>query len=240
MRYAVSEKAVLEQKSTIAKLEKKLEDKVKDAEILQHKVAQNASEKERLCQMYDQKCYELKTSQIQIRQLKSDVSALETKVKWAQNNLKLEIDLRKESEGREEVLNGKLQEALSQIEDTKKDAQEAIHTFQNSQENRAQGLDVQVKEQQATLITLRHEKEDREHQIKSLQAELERLQTKQKETLHENNELSLKLQQLERERSENDQKIRELKGSADQQRLLAADVNSMSTKIEQLKLQLET
>lgn len=60
--------------------------------------------------------------------------------------------------------------------------------------------DQQVKEQQASLILLRHEKSDREQQIKSLQIEFDRIQTKQKEMIEENNNLSLKVQHLERER----------------------------------------
>ncbi|KRT83181.1 hypothetical protein AMK59_4004, partial [Oryctes borbonicus] len=102
------------------------------------------------------------------------------------------------------------------MEQSKKDAQESIKAFHTSQENRAYVLDQQLKEQQATLILLKHEKGDRDQQVKSLQSELERVQTKQKDTLHENNELSLKVQQLERERLEIEQKLSELRGYADQ------------------------
>ncbi|KAJ8964594.1 hypothetical protein NQ317_006510 [Molorchus minor] len=52
--------------------------------------------------------------------------------------------------------------------------------------------DQQVKEQQASLILLKHEKKDREQQIKTLEQELQRLQSKQKDVLQENNDLSFK------------------------------------------------
>lgn len=100
-------------------------------------------------------------------------------------------------------------------------------------------IDQQLKEQQATLIMLKHEKGDRDHQTKALQSELERAQAKQKDTLHENNELSLKVQQLERERLESEQKLSELRGYADQQRQDAADLFSKTAQLEQTTLQLK-
>lgn len=40
-------------------------------------------------------CYELKSSQQDADKFKLDLSALETKLKWSQNSLKTEIELRK-------------------------------------------------------------------------------------------------------------------------------------------------
>lgn len=96
-----------------------------------------------------------------------------------------------------------------------------------------------MKEQQATLILLRHEKDDREQQVKNLKAELDRINCKHQETLHENNLLSVKVQQLEKDRLDSDQKLCELRGYADQQRQDAADLNSKTAQLEQLKLQLK-
>lgn len=42
-------------------------------------------------------CYELKTSQQELERSKADLGALETKMKWSQNNLKVEIEHRKVS-----------------------------------------------------------------------------------------------------------------------------------------------
>lgn len=99
-------------------------------------------------------------------------------------------------------------------------------------------LDQQLKEQQATLILLRHEKDDREHQVKTLQSDLDRIHSKHKETLNENNTLSVKVQQLEKDRLENELKLRELRGCADQQRQDVVNLNSKTVQLEQLKLQL--
>lgn len=96
-----------------------------------------------------------------------------------------------------------------------------------------------MKELQASLILLRHERDDREQQVKSLQIELERLQSKQKETLQENNGLSLKVQQLEHERVESEQKLSELRTCADLQRQDSANLAAITAQLEQLKLQLK-
>lgn len=99
--------------------------------------------------------------------------------------------------------------------------------------------DLQVQEQQASLILFKHEKKDRDQQIKNLQTELQRLQDKQKEMLQENNDLSLKVQHLERERLENEHKLSELRGFADQQRQDVADLQAKTVQLEQLRLQLK-
>ncbi|GJQ74839.1 hypothetical protein Trydic_g21675 [Trypoxylus dichotomus] len=221
IRYAISEKSILDQKSAKESTEKKLKEALRENEILQHKVNQMCSEKARICQMLDNKSHELKLNQQELEHAKSDLGALETKMKWLQNNLKNELEIRKEHESKIESLNTKVQESISEMEQAKKDAQENIKTFHISQENRAYTLDQQLKEQQATLILLKHEKGDRDQQVKALQVELERVQ------------------QLERERLEIEQKLSELRGYADQQRHDAADLFSKTAQLEQIKLQLK-
>ncbi|XP_018561678.1 coiled-coil domain-containing protein 186 [Anoplophora glabripennis] len=239
MRYAVGEKNVLKEKQQRELAEKKYKEATRDNEIFQHKVQTMVSEKARICQMLDNKCYEHKTVQQELERTKADLSALETKLKWSQNSLKSEIEAHKECQGKVESLNSKLQEVQDQIEQAKRDAEDSIKSFQHSQENRAFVLDQQVKEQQASLILLKHEKKDREQQVKALQSDLQRLQTKQKDMLQENNDLSLKVQQLERERLETEQKLSELRGCADQQRQDFADLQAKTVQLEQLKLQLK-
>ncbi|KAJ8961976.1 hypothetical protein NQ314_005757 [Rhamnusium bicolor] len=219
--------------------EKKYKESIRENEILQHKVQSMVSEKARICQMLDNKCYEHKSIQQELERTKADLTALETKLKWSQNSLKTEIEAHKECLSKVEILNTKLQDVNDQIDKAKQDAEESIRSFHHSQENRAHVLDQQVKEQQASLILLKHEKKDRDQQIKTFQADLQRLQSKQKDMLQENNDLSLKVQQLERERLETEQKLSELRGCADQERQHVADLQAKTVQLEQLKLQLK-
>jgi chromosome segregation ATPase len=256
IKYAVSEKNLLEMKHQKEQLEKKYKEQITENEIIQHKVQIMCSEKSRICQMLDNKCYEYKGSQQELEQAKADLNALETKLKWSQNSLKTEIQLHKvsilscllvklqllcfqECQTKLEELNKKCLDATDQIEQAKKEAQESIKAFHTSQDNRAHVLDQQLKEQQAALILLKHERDDKEQQIKSLNSQLEKLQTKQKDMLQENNDLSLKVQQLERDRLESEQKLSDFRACADQQRQDCADLQAKTTLLDQLKLQLK-
>ncbi|XP_044262854.1 coiled-coil domain-containing protein 186 isoform X2 [Tribolium madens] len=238
IKYAVSEKNLLEMRHQKEQIEKKYKEQITENEIIQHKVQVMCSEKSRICQMLDNKCYEFKSCQQELEQAKTDLNALETKLKWSQNNLKTEIQLHKETQIRLEEVNRKCQEASDQIEQARKDAQESIKSFHTSQDNRAHVLDQQLKELQASLILLKHEKDDKEQQTKSLNSQLEKLQSKQKDMLQENNDLSLKVQQLERDRLESEQKLSDFKACADQQRQDCADLQAKTALLDQLKLQL--
>ncbi|KAF7281692.1 coiled-coil domain-containing protein 186-like [Rhynchophorus ferrugineus] len=239
IRYAVGEKNIIKERQQKEQAEKKIREFQKENDLLQHKLQTMISEKARICQMFDNKCYEYKNVQQELEKTKQEMNNLETKLKWNQNNLKAEIDGHKESQAKVESLNGRIQESLNEIEVVKKNAEETIKNFMTSQENKAYVLDQQVKDQQASIILLKHEKSDRDQQIKNLQIELERIQSKQKEMIEENNNLSLKVQHLERERLENEQKLSELRGYQDQQRQDSANLQTRTVQLEQLKLQLK-
>lgn len=97
VRYAVGEKNILREKQLKETFEKKYKDLQREYEILQHKIQTMISEKARICQMLDNKCYEHKTLQQEFDRTKIDQTALETKLKWSQNSLKNEIDAHKVS-----------------------------------------------------------------------------------------------------------------------------------------------
>lgn len=63
------------------------------------------SEKSRICQMLDNKCYEYKNVQLEFDKAKQDLNNLETKLKWNQNSLKNEIETHRESQARVSCLN---------------------------------------------------------------------------------------------------------------------------------------
>ncbi|KAK9889160.1 hypothetical protein WA026_004441 [Henosepilachna vigintioctopunctata] len=238
IKYAVGEKKLLAESQLKEKAEKKCKELSREKEILQHKVQMMVAEKARICQMFDNKVHEHKTIQQEYDRLKTDMSLIENELKWCQNNLKNEIEVHKESQKTIENLNKKLFESSEQIEQAKRDAQESIRVFKYSEENQALVLDQKCKEQQASLILIKHERDDRENQAKNLQSALERLQLKHREMLQENNDLSQRVQHLERERLETLHKLSELRGCADQQLQDAADLQMRNAQVEQYKLQL--
>lgn len=240
MRYAVSEKNVIDIKQGKNSSEKKCKELKKECELLQNKVKVMDSEKSRICSMLDNKFYELKSTTQDNDRLKADLNALETKLKWSQNSLKTEIELRKESVSKIELLNSKAQEYMDIAEKAKKDALEAIKEFQTSQDNRAYVLEQECKEQQARLILVRHERDDREHQRRDTATELERVQKMHESALQENNSLSLRILQIESQRVEVEQKYSELRIWADQQKETQADVNACTMRLEEINSQLKS
>lgn len=61
VRYAVSEKAVLEHKFAKELYDKKYKESLREIEILQHKLNTMISEKARICQMLDNKvCFKIR------------------------------------------------------------------------------------------------------------------------------------------------------------------------------------
>lgn len=113
VRYAVSEKSVLDQKAGRQQAERKLQEATKEKDFLQQKLSGMVTEKARICQMLDNKvkrihitfityytnvllqCYELKGAQQELDRSKQDLTALETKLKWSQNSLRTEMELHK-------------------------------------------------------------------------------------------------------------------------------------------------
>ncbi|XP_044764847.1 coiled-coil domain-containing protein 186-like [Coccinella septempunctata] len=238
IKYAVGEKKILAESQSREKAEKKCKELKREKEIQEHKVRTLISEKARICQMFDNKVHEQKALQQEFDRLKSEMSSLENEMKWCQNSLKNEVEAHRDSQKTIENLNRKLADCADQIEQVKKEAQESIKSFKYSEENQAFLLDQKCKEQQASLILLKHERDDRENQVKTLQIALERLQSKHQDMLQENNELSQKVQQLELERLDSRQKLSELRGCADQQLQYAADLQMKTAQLEQYKLQL--
>lgn len=95
MRYAVGEKHLLKEKQQKETTEKKHKDLLREYELLQHKIQMTISDKARICQMLDNKSYEYKTLLQEHEHTKTELTALETKLKWCQNSLKTEIEAHK-------------------------------------------------------------------------------------------------------------------------------------------------
>ncbi|XP_044736063.1 coiled-coil domain-containing protein 186 isoform X3 [Chrysoperla carnea] len=240
MRYAVSEKNVIDQKNARELLEKQLRDAMKEIELLNNKVSLSASEKNRICQLFDNKCHELFSAQRECEKYKGNLFTTEQALKNTKSALKSEQEARRDLQHTIETLNSKLSAANTQIETAKREAQDSIRTFRESQENKAFMLDKQLKEVTANLILVRHECGDREQRSHYLQLELDKLQEKFEKVIQENNQLSLKVQQLELERFETDKKLAELRETKNKESEQTAKSIALESQLEQIKLKLES
>nr|CAD7589027.1 unnamed protein product [Timema genevievae] len=239
VRYAVSEKEVIDQKKERETLEKRLKETSKEKELLLGKLKNLTADKTRVSQMLDSKCHESTTFQKENEKLKEDLRSREIKIKWTQNKLHMEMDANKEAQASLGKAMQKLQESREECEQIRQDSQAMIRAYQQSQENKTQTLDQQLKEQQAKLIIERHEWEHEEETRRQLQQEIENLKKKQEIIINENNTISLKVQSLEKERLEYEQNLSRLKTTMDSQRQEVVDMRAQLAEMEALRVQLQ-
>lgn len=95
MRYAVSEKNVIEQKNARESVEKRLRDALKEVELLNNKISMANSEKNRICQLFDNKCHELQQQLREVEKLKITLSQTDSTVKGLRSQLKTETDIKR-------------------------------------------------------------------------------------------------------------------------------------------------
>ncbi|XP_049789362.1 coiled-coil domain-containing protein 186-like isoform X1 [Schistocerca nitens] len=238
VRYAVSEKELMDQRKEREAADRRLKDAVKEREALSAKLRTAAAEKTRVCQMLDAKCHELTSMQKETERFKDDLNNRDIKIKWLQNKLRSETETHKETQAKVDKLTRSLAEAKEECEQVRKDCQEMIRAYQQSEKNRAVVLDQQLKEEQAKLILERYEREDKEEVSKHLQQELEALKAKHETMIAENNTLSIKVQNLEKERFEREQTLSRLRQAADSQQQDVADLRAQVAEMSALRMQL--
>ena len=121
----------------------------------------------------------------------------------------------------------------------RRETQDSMRKFQQSEENKAVTLDQQLKEQQARLILERHVTEDKEISRLQLQKEVETLKHRQQALIEENNTLSLKIQDLEKSRLSYESNLSNLKSIADQRQKEIDDLVAKVSQLETLEIRLK-
>lgn len=109
----------------------------------------------------------------------------DSKIKWAQNRLKVEMDNHAESLIKLEKLQQKFNEAKEEAEQFKKQTQALIKSYQDAQEDKTN----QEQEQKAKLIIDKHDEET----SAKLQLELDNFKKRHHGLIEENNHLSVKV-----------------------------------------------
>lgn len=153
MRYANSERTIIEAKKCAQNAQKAEQAAVLEVELLNNKIKSAHAEKQRICQLYDDKCHELQNVERELSKTREDHKELDGRLKWTQSKLRLEIDVNKESTERAEKLSQQVKELEAAKETAVLNAADTL---------RAKRLESTLKECQASLILCRHEKEDLE------------------------------------------------------------------------------
>lgn len=164
MRYASVECAAIEAKraaENAAKAEKAAQAEV---ELLNGKLKSAAAEKHRICQLYDDKCHELMTSERELAKVREDMRELDGRLKWTQSKLRVEMDAYKEALEKSE----KLTQQVTELEAARETA--AANATDSA---RAKQLESELKESQAALILCRHERDELDRKLTAMTQQLE-------------------------------------------------------------------
>lgn len=200
MKYVRGEKESLDLRKEKEVLERRLRDANKEIEKLTNKIKQLSQEKGRLHQLYETKDGEATRLNREIEKLKEEINSHVIKVKWAQNKLKTEMDSHKETKERLKDAMTKLSEAKEEGDQIRKNCQEMIKSYQESEEIKSNELDAKFRVTKGELEKQIQEKSDHLEVHHAKIKELEDLKRTFKESMDELRTLRTKVKCLEDER----------------------------------------
>ncbi|NXV58248.1 CC186 protein, partial [Molothrus ater] len=200
MKYVRGEKESLDLRKEKEGLERRLRDANKEIEKLTNKIKQLSQEKGRLHQLYETKDGEATRLNREIEKLKEEINSHVIKVKWAQNKLKTEMDSHKETKERLKDAMTKLTEAKEEGDQIRKNCQEMIKSYQESEEIKLNELDAKFRVTKGELEKQIQEKSDNLEVHHAKIKEVEDLKRTFKEGMDELRTLRTKVKCLEDER----------------------------------------
>ncbi|KAM9285542.1 coiled-coil domain-containing protein 186 isoform 2-T4 [Morus bassanus] len=200
MKYVRGEKESLDLRKEKEILERRVRDANKEIEKHTNKIKQLSQEKGRLHQLYETKDGEATRLNREIEKLKEEINSHVIKVKWAQNKLKTEMDSHKETKERLKDATTKLTEAKEEADQIRKNCQEMIKTYQESEEIKSNELDAKLRVTKGELEKQIQEKSDHLEVHHAKIKELEDLKRTFKEGMDELRTLRTKVKCLEEER----------------------------------------
>ncbi|XP_067129441.1 coiled-coil domain-containing protein 186 isoform X1 [Centruroides vittatus] len=239
LRYAQSERDVINLKKVRDEFEKKLKDAAKEREGILNRIKGLNTEKSRLCNSLDSKSSEISALRRESERLREEVNSRDIRIKWTQNKLKTEMDAHKETQTKLEHTLLRLQQTREEAEQVRKDCQEMIRCYQEAEEIKSVNLDHQLREKLSELEVQKQERSDQEEVYQMVRHELEALKKKHKVTIEENNQLTVKINILEKERLDHEQIVSKLKEQQSILRQEVVDLSGRLAEMENLKIQLE-
>ncbi|XP_060624440.2 coiled-coil domain-containing protein 186 [Anolis sagrei] len=255
MKYVRGEKESLDLRKEKEILERKLRDANKEIEKHTNKIKQLSQEKARLQQLFESKEGEATRMSREIEKLKEEINSHVIKVKWAQNKLKAEMDLHKDTKDRLKEATTKLTQAKEEADQIRRNCQEIIKTYQESEEIKSNELDVKLRltkgelekhlQERSDHLEIHHAKikelEDVKRTFKEGMDELRTLRTKVKcledERLRTEDELSKYREIINRQKAEIQNlldKVKIIDQLQDQHQRDEQDINSLKEEVDSL------
>ncbi|XP_062859115.1 coiled-coil domain-containing protein 186 [Trichomycterus rosablanca] len=200
MKYVRGEKEALDLRRDKEQLERRLREATAEVDKQARRGNQFAQEKGRLQQLHDSKENEINRLSRELEKLKDEINSHVIKVKWAQNKLKSETDAHKETKDKLKETTAKLTQAKEETEQIRKNCQDMIRTYQESEEIKSNELDAKLRETKGELEKHKQEQTDQMEMHRAKIKELEDLKKSFKEGMDELTTLRTKVKCLEDER----------------------------------------
>ncbi|KAJ8365185.1 hypothetical protein SKAU_G00140160 [Synaphobranchus kaupii] len=200
MKYVRGEKEALDLRREKEQLERRLREASREVDKQATRGNALAQEKGRLQQLHEVKEGEVSRLARDVEKLKEEVNSQAIKVKWAQNKLKSETDAHKETKDRLRETTTRLTQAKEEGEQIRKNCQDMIKTYQESEEIKSNELDAKLRETNFELEKQRQEQSDQLEVHRAKIKELEDLKRTFKEGVDELETLRTKVRCLEDER----------------------------------------
>ncbi|XP_078420802.1 coiled-coil domain-containing protein 186 isoform X2 [Cetorhinus maximus] len=239
MKYVRGEKESLDLRKEKEGIEKKLRDANRELEKLTIKTKQLTQEKARLQQLYDAKEGEATKLHKDVEKLKEDINSNIIKVKWAQNKLKNEMDTHKETREKLKETTIKLTQAKEETEQIRRNCQDIIKTYQESEEIRSNELDAKLRETKGELEKHLQEKSDQMEIRHAKIKELDDLKKTFKEGMDELHTLRTKVKCLEDERLRTEDELSKYKEIINRQKAECQSLHERVKIVNHLQEQLE-
>ncbi|XP_042220559.1 coiled-coil domain-containing protein 186-like, partial [Homarus americanus] len=238
VKYATSEREVIVAKKQKEAVEKKMKEMEREREQLIAKTKMLISERARICQTLDTKIQKNNWYQREVERLKEEVNSRDIKIKWAQNKLKTELDARQEAQGKLDRALVKIMKHEDELKAIKEEAESIVRSTRDSENSRANVLDMQLKEEKARLIMERQASESRGSAYNKVSTELEALKLKHTALVEETNSLRTRVTTYEAEREETEKLFSSLRTEVTSSRQEAADLNLQLSNTAHLQQQL--
>ncbi|XP_062988761.1 coiled-coil domain-containing protein 186 isoform X1 [Elgaria multicarinata webbii] len=237
MKYVRGEKESLDLRKEKEVLERKLRDANKEIEKHTNKIKQLSQEKARLQQLFETKEGEATRMSREIEKLKEEINSHVIKVKWAQNKLKAEMDLHKDTKDRLKEAATKLTQAKEEADQIRKNCQEIIKTYQESEEIKSNELDVKLRLTKGELEKHLQERSDHLEVHHAKIKELEDVKRTFKEGMDELRTLRTKVKCLEDERLRTEDELSKYREIINRQKAEIQNLLDRVKIVDQLKEQ---
>ncbi|XP_029466315.1 coiled-coil domain-containing protein 186 isoform X2 [Rhinatrema bivittatum] len=237
MKYVRGEKESLDLRKEKEALERKLRDGNKEIEKQTNKIKQLSQEKGRLQQLYETKESEAIRLNKEIEKLKEEINSHVIKVKWAQNKLKTEMDTHKETKDRLKDTTIKLTQAKEEAEQIRRNCQEMIKAYQESEDIKSSELDAKLRITKGELERQMQEKTDHLEVHQAKIKELDDLKRTFTEGMDELRTLRTKVKCLEAERLRTEDELSKYKEIINRQKVEIQNLLDRVKTVEQLQEQ---